>query len=143
MLQCFTPFVQCPSQLLFCTSQLMFCISQLMFCPSPMMFCHSQMMFCPTPMMFCPTPMMFCPTPLTFCPGNFHFEVKHGGIYTESEQVCEFYITVPLGITHSKQLPPLAGPAKNEYKLYKAVYERTGRAFRAESPVKQSELKAF
>jgi len=37
--------------------------------------------------------------------------------YTESEQVCEFYVTVPLGITHSKQLPPLAGPAKNEYKL--------------------------
>jgi len=39
-------------------------------------------------------------------------------VYTESEQVCEFYVTVPLGITHSKQLPPLAGPAKNEYIIH-------------------------
>jgi len=35
--------------------------------------------------------------------------------YTESEQVCKFYVTVPLGITHSKQLLQKAGPAKNEY----------------------------
>jgi len=38
------------------------------------------------------------------------------GYYTESEHVCELYITVPLGITHSKQLPPKPGPAKNGYK---------------------------
>jgi len=47
--------------------------------------------------------------------GCFH-EIDKLISYTESEQVCEFYVTVPLGITHSKQLPPLAGPSKNEYK---------------------------
>jgi hypothetical protein len=36
-------------------------------------------------------------------------------IYTESEQVYEFYVAVPLGITHSKQLS-FRKPAKNEYR---------------------------
>ncbi len=35
--------------------------------------------------------------------------------YTESEQVYGFYVAVPLGITHSKQLS-FRKPTKNEYK---------------------------
>ena len=38
-----------------------------------------------------------------------------GNNYTESEQVCEFLLIVPLGITHSNQLF-LCKPDKNEYK---------------------------
>jgi hypothetical protein len=38
--------------------------------------------------------------------------------YTESEQVCKFNDTVPLGITHSKQLC-FRKPAKNGYKSKK------------------------